>query len=52
MWWTTGFAWDGDKIKDDLTSWASLWDPAYKGKLRMLDDIRETSSRSRRSGSA
>ena len=42
MWWTTGFCWDGDKIKDDLTSWESLWDAAYKGKLMMLDDIRET----------
>jgi spermidine/putrescine transport system substrate-binding protein len=42
MWWTTGFCWDGDKIKDDLTSWAALWDPAYSGKLEMLDDIRET----------
>ena len=41
MWWTTGFCWDGDKIKDDLTSWESLWDPAYKGKLAMLDDFRE-----------
>jgi spermidine/putrescine transport system substrate-binding protein len=41
MWWTTGFCWDGDKIKTDLTSWESLWDPAYKGKLSMLDDIRE-----------
>ena len=42
MWWTTGFCWDGDKIKEDLTSWESLWNPAYKGKLEMLDDIRET----------
>jgi spermidine/putrescine transport system substrate-binding protein len=41
MWWTTGFCWDGDKIKDDLTSWESLWNPAYKGKLAMLDDSRE-----------
>jgi spermidine/putrescine transport system substrate-binding protein len=41
MWWTTGFCWDGDKIKDDLTSWESLWDPAHKGKLAMLDDFRE-----------
>jgi spermidine/putrescine transport system substrate-binding protein len=41
MWWTTGFCWNGDKIKDDLTSWESLWNPAYKGKLAMLDDIRE-----------
>ena len=42
MWWTTGYCWDGDKIKDDLTSWSALWDPAYSGKLEMLDDIRET----------
>jgi spermidine/putrescine-binding protein len=41
MWWTTGFCWDGDKIKDDLTSWESLWNEAYKGKLAMLDDSRE-----------
>ena len=41
MWWTTGFCWNGDKIKDDLTSWESLWNPAYRGKLAMLDDIRE-----------
>ena len=42
MWWTTGFCWDGAKIKDELDSWESLWNPAYKGKLMMLDDIRET----------
>jgi spermidine/putrescine transport system substrate-binding protein len=41
MWWTTGFCWNGDKIKDDLTSWESLWNPAYKGRILMLDDIRE-----------
>ncbi|MDQ3127244.1 MAG: spermidine/putrescine ABC transporter substrate-binding protein [Chloroflexota bacterium] len=41
MWWTTGFCWDGDKIKEDLTSWESLWHGAYKGKLAMLDDSRE-----------
>ena len=41
MWWTTGYCWDGDKIKEDLTSWESLWNPAYKGKLAMLDDFRE-----------
>jgi spermidine/putrescine transport system substrate-binding protein len=41
MWWSTGFCWDGAKIKDDLTSWESLWNEAYKGKLAMLDDSRE-----------
>ncbi len=41
MWWTTGFCWNDDKIKEDLTSWESLWNPAYTGKLAMLDDFRE-----------
>jgi len=41
MWWTTGFAWDGDKIKDKLTDWDALWDERFKGHLAMLDDIRE-----------
>jgi spermidine/putrescine transport system substrate-binding protein len=41
MWWTTGFCWDGDKISEDLDSWEALWNPAYKGKLAMLDDSRE-----------
>jgi spermidine/putrescine transport system substrate-binding protein len=41
MWWTTGYCWDGAKIKAELDSWEALWDPAYKGKLAMLDDIRE-----------
>jgi spermidine/putrescine transport system substrate-binding protein len=41
MWWTTGFAWDGDKIAAELDSWATLWDPKYKGKMAMLEDNRE-----------
>ena len=41
MWWTTGYAWNPDKIKDDLTSWAALWDARYKGHINMLDDNRE-----------
>lgn len=41
MWWTTGYCWDGDKIPGDLDSWEALWDPAYSGKLSMLDDYRE-----------
>ena len=40
-WWTTGIAWDPDKVKGDITSWAALWDDAYKGKLGMLDDYQE-----------
>ncbi len=40
-WWTTGYAWDPDKIPADLTSWGALWDAAYTGRLSMLDDMRE-----------
>jgi spermidine/putrescine transport system substrate-binding protein len=40
-WWTTGFAWDPEKIPADLTSWDALWDAAYTGRLSMLDDMRE-----------
>ncbi len=40
-WWTTGYAWDPHRINKDLTSWAALWDPAYKNHMAMLDDPRE-----------
>jgi spermidine/putrescine transport system substrate-binding protein len=40
-WWTTGYAWDPDKIPADLTSWDALWDAAYTNRLSMLDDMRE-----------
>ena len=40
-WWTTGFTWDPAKIPADLTSWDALWDPAYSGKIGMLDDVQE-----------
>jgi spermidine/putrescine transport system substrate-binding protein len=40
-WWTTGYAWDPDKIPGDLTSWDALWDQAYTNRLSMLDDLRE-----------
>ena len=40
-WWTTGIAWDPDKVKKDITSWTALWDEAYKGKMGMLSDQQE-----------
>lgn len=40
-WWTTGYAWNPDKIKKDLTTWAELWDPALDNHLDMLQDMRE-----------
>ena len=41
MWWTTGFAYDTAKIKEDLTSLKALWDPRYNQHIMMLDDQRE-----------
>ena len=40
-WWTTGIAWDPDKVKKDITSWTALWDETYKGKMGMLSDQQE-----------
>lgn len=40
-WWTTGYAWDPREIEGDLTSWATLWDPAFDNRMAMLDDMRE-----------
>lgn len=41
MWWTTGFAYDSDKIDEAPTSWAALWDPRFAKHIMMLDDQRE-----------
>lgn len=40
-WWTTGYAWNPDKVSGNLTSWATLWEQALGGHLSMLDDSRE-----------
>ena len=41
MWWTTGVAFDSEKVPGGVTSWDALWDPQWKGRLAMLDDVRE-----------
>ena len=41
MWWTTGFAYDSDKIDEEPTSWAALWDERFAKHIMMLDDQRE-----------
>lgn len=41
MWWTTGVAYDTDRIKEAPTSWKALWDERWKGHIAMLDDQRE-----------
>ncbi len=41
QWGTTAMAYDKTKVPSAPTKWADLWDPAYKGKLVLLDDSRE-----------
>lgn len=42
MWGTTGIAYRKDKVAEPINSWAALWDPRYKDRIAMLDDVRET----------
>jgi len=45
LWGTTGIGYNANQIPaGSLTSWANLWDPAYKNKLLLLNDMREVFS--------
>jgi spermidine/putrescine transport system substrate-binding protein len=44
QWGTTGFAYNAKKITGKVDSWKLLWDPKYKGKITMLDDMRSAIS--------
>ncbi|MGM9988236.1 MAG: spermidine/putrescine ABC transporter substrate-binding protein [Bacillaceae bacterium] len=37
----TGIAYNKKYVKETPDSWADLWDPAYKGRVVLLDDSRE-----------
>ena len=41
MWWTTGIAYDTEKVKEPLDSWDALWDSRFAQHLAVLDDSRE-----------
>lgn len=41
QWGTTCLVIDKDKVSQPPTKWADLWDPAYQGKVVLLDDERE-----------
>lgn len=41
QWGTTGLAINRTLVTKQITKWADLWSPDYKGKLVMLDDERE-----------
>ncbi len=42
MWGTTGIAYRKDKITERIDSWSVMWNPRYKDRIAMLDDVRET----------
>jgi spermidine/putrescine transport system substrate-binding protein len=42
LWGNAGIAVRNDLVSGVVPSWDQLWDPAYKGKIDMLDDERET----------
>jgi spermidine/putrescine-binding protein len=41
FWGTTGIGYNKEKIPGGVTSWAVLFDEQYKGRILMLDDMRE-----------
>jgi len=40
QWGTTGFGYNSSKVKGKVDSWDVLWDPQYRGKITMLDEMR------------
>ena len=44
QWGTTGFAYNSKHVAGKVDSWRLLWEPKYKGKITMLDDMRSTIS--------
>jgi spermidine/putrescine transport system substrate-binding protein len=40
QWGTTGFGYNSKKLSGKVDSWSVLFDPKYKGKITMLDDVR------------
>ncbi len=41
LWGTTGFAYNKTKVGAALDSWAAVFDERWKGRILMLDDMRE-----------
>jgi spermidine/putrescine transport system substrate-binding protein len=40
QWGTTGFGYNSEKITGKVDSWDILWDPKYRRKITMLDEMR------------
>lgn len=41
IWGTTGIGYRKDLIREPVESWNILWDPRYRNRIVMLDDMRE-----------
>jgi spermidine/putrescine-binding protein len=41
FWGTTGLGYNKEKVAGPVDSWALVFDPKYKGRILMLDDMRE-----------
>ncbi len=42
LWSTSGIGYNKAKITEPVESWGILWDPKYKDRMLMLDDMRES----------
>ncbi|HJZ12681.1 MAG TPA: spermidine/putrescine ABC transporter substrate-binding protein, partial [Acidobacteriota bacterium] len=42
LWGTTGIGYNKTKVTEPVDSWAILWNPKYKDRILMLDDLRES----------
>jgi spermidine/putrescine transport system permease protein len=40
-WTTTGIGYRKDKVAGSVDSWSAMWDPRYRDRIVMLDDVRE-----------
>lgn len=41
QWGTTGVGYNRDHVKEPVRSWKVLWDPAYRGRIDMLNERRD-----------
>jgi len=42
LWSTSGIGYNRSKVLEKVDSWGILWDPKYKNRMLMLDDMRES----------
>lgn len=40
QWGTTGIGYNASKVRNPVTGWEVFWEPEYKGRMTMLDEIR------------